>query len=353
MVKYLLNPEHTVQPLARRMLKKRLCQLPQIPFRTHGYIDKHKKKFAKTRVLSVDFGEVHTLLKSDIESYYHNIVNHYKKWYRPLCQWLADNSDRLPNNLGIDISTIDCMAKDVACQLDDQAEMATLAAQLFDTESVVVHGNKHVELLLHRRRSRQDFWFIDAGYTNFITNKKKWHRLVRNNLHHDVRRRDFPADRLDRLESLPRPWRTSGDRVVVVLASDRHYALHDTTVDQWKLDIEQEIRKHTNRPLEFRIKNNNRKIRSSLYNDLKDDSDVYCVISDSSAAAIEAIWLGIPIITLRTHITQPVARTKIKDINDLYRGSLGDWLCALTYSQFTIQEIHQGHALEISQKYHA
>jgi hypothetical protein len=28
-------------------------------------------------------------------------------------------------------------------------------------------------------------------------------------------------------------------------------------------------------------------------------------------------------------------------------------LCALTYSQFTIQEIHQGHALEISQKYHA
>jgi hypothetical protein len=48
-----------------------------------------------------------------------------------------------------------------------------------------------------------------------------------------------------------------------------------------------------------------------------------------------------------------VARTKIEDINDLYRGSIGDWLCALTYSQFTEQEIHQGHALEIVQKYHA
>jgi hypothetical protein len=352
-MKYLLNLNQIVQPLARRVLKRRLCRFPQTAFRTQEYLDKHKKKFAKTRVLSVDFGEVNTLLKSDIESYYHNIVKHYKKWYRPLCQWLADNSSRLPKNRGIDISTINCMAKDVACQLDDWAEMATTAAQVLDTDSVVIHGNQHIDLLLHRQKTQQDFWFIDAGYTNFLTKEKKWHRLVHNDLHHDVRQRDFPADRLDLPDSLPRPWRTSGDRIVVVLASDRHYALHDTTVDQWKLHIKQQIRKYTNRPLEFRFKDNNRKIRSSLYDDLKNDPDVYCVISDSSAAAIEAIWLGIPIITLHTHITQPVARTKIEDINDLYRGSIGDWLCALTYSQFTEQEIHQGHALEIVQKYHA
>ena len=71
------------------------------------------------------------------------------------------------------------------------------------------------------------------------------------------------------------------------------------------------------------------------------------MISDSSAAAIEAIWLGIPVITLGRHISSAVARNDLGQINDLYRGSIGDWLCALTYSQFTKKEMYDGTALKI------
>jgi len=335
------------------MLRRYLRALPRTMHATQEYIDKHQRKFSKTGVLSVDFGQVHILLKADTLSYYENIVKQYKRLYRPLCRWLAENHDRLPMVSRKDIGSVEGMAKSVALQLDRSATAAITATELHDQGDLVVHGNKHTELLLAYMKSSRDFWFIDSGYTNFIQGKKTWHRLVHNHVHHHLGQRMFPADRLGNLASFPSPWRQSGDRIVIVLASDRHYALHGTTQGQWRHKIKDEIRKYNDRPLEFRFKEDNRKIRSSLYQDLEHDQDVYCVISDSSAAAIEALWLGIPVITLQQHVTGPVARNSISQIEDLYRGPLGDWLCALTYSQFTEKEIHDGTAKSIIEKYHA
>jgi len=58
------------------------------------------------------------------------------------------------------------------------------------------------------------------------------------------------------------------------------------------------------------------------------------------------------VITLRQHVTTPVARTEIRHIHDLYRGALGNWLCALTYSQFTKRELENGAAWKILRRYH-
>jgi hypothetical protein len=90
-----------------------------------------------------------------------------------------------------------------------------------------------------------------------------------------------------------------------------------------------------------------------VYELLKDNpNDYYCVISESSVAAIEAIWLGIPVITLKQHVSAPVARTQISDINNLYRGPIGDWLCALSYCQFTKAEMLNGTAAKITRKFY-
>jgi hypothetical protein len=90
-----------------------------------------------------------------------------------------------------------------------------------------------------------------------------------------------------------------------------------------------------------------------VYELLSESDEYYCVVHDSSAAGIEAIWAGVPIITLGKHITSTVARTKLEDVNDLYRGSIGDWLCELTHSQYTFEEICNGQALGMFKKYHA
>ena len=80
--------------------------------------------------------------------------------------------------------------------------------------------------------------------------------------------------------------------------------------------------------------------------------DYYFVVNINSNAATEAIWAGIPAITLDKHITNPVTKNQLSDINDLLRPNLSLWLCALSYSQFTFDELIDGTAARIIKKYH-
>ena len=56
-------------------------------------------------------------------------------------------------------------------------------------------------------------------------------------------------------------------------------------------------------------------------------------------------------------ILQQSHRTQVAyvfaNINDLYRGPIGDWLCALTYSQWTLAEMRSGLAVKMIRRYHA
>jgi hypothetical protein len=164
---------------------------------------------------------------------------------------------------------------------------------------------------------------------------------------------NFPADRLKLLDSMPRPWRTQGNKILVVESSDYHHRMLGADRHVWRDNVTNELARNTDRPVEYRAKNMYRKTRDSVYDLLMSSNDYYCVISDSSAAAVEAVWAGVPIITLNRHITTAIARTQIADINNLYRGPIGDWLCALTYSQFTKKEMQNGTAWRIIEKYHA
>jgi hypothetical protein len=207
-------------------------------------------------------------------------------------------------------------------------------------------------VIQHRLANRLPFWFVDAGYTNFITGKKLWHRLVENHIHHSLSKKSyFPADRLHLLPGMPTPWRNSDGAILVVENSEYHYQMFGTTLSAWREQVRTELEKYTNRTVAFRPKELNRKTRDSLYDILK-NSDYYCVITDASTAAIEAVWTGTPIITLGRHISAPVARTRLSDVNDLYRGPIGNWLCALSYSQFTEKEMYNGTALHLIKKYH-
>jgi hypothetical protein len=193
------------------------------------------------------------------------------------------------------------------------------------------------------------FWFIDSGYTNFLGSTKKWHRLVRNHLHFN-KNFEAPVDRLGMFESFPAQWREGGDRILVIEPGPFAAAIFHVDIKQWRLSVEEELRKYTDKKIIFREKAPKKK-RAPLYKHLCYE-DYFCVISINSNAATESIWSGIPVITLDKHITNPVSRNKLSDINNLYRGSLSNWLSTLSYSQFTYDEIVNGKALEIVKQYH-
>jgi hypothetical protein len=353
-----LNRDEVLSELAKRMLAQHLKKIEPKWSNTTDYISKCHKRWTKSGLIDIDFNTVNAQLRKDLEAYKDVIVTRYKQQYRPLIAWLDQNYDRL----GIDrqrlidayvASGTKNFVKNLGQQLTDQPVWTIAGAPVPDDRPVIIRNIINNEALLgHRLANSLPFWFIDSGYTNFLTGKKLWHRLVQDHLHTNTPNGYFPADRLGLLPSMPVSWQREGSRIVVVCASQNHHQVQGTDLISWRENVELELRRHTDRPVEWRHKEQSRKTRTSVFEDLQNDKDVYCVISDSSAAAIEAIWLGIPVITLGRHISSAVARNDLSQINDLYRGPIGDWLCALTYSQFTQQEMYDGTALKLIKEYH-
>tara|TARA_B100002019_G_C21244209_1_gene587378 strand:+ start:378 stop:1493 length:1116 start_codon:yes stop_codon:yes gene_type:complete len=207
-------------------------------------------------------------------------------------------------------------------------------------------GNE--ELLVTKIDKKYPMWFIDSGYTNFLEPNKKWHRLVRNHLHYG-KAFACPADRLGNIAKFPKPWREGGEIIYVIEPGPFAASVFHVDLKTWKYDVEKELRKYTDKKIKFREKAPLRK-RTNLYKELADE-DYYCVVSINSNAATEAIWQGVPALTLDTHITNPVTKNRLEDINNLYRGPIADWLCMLTYQQFTKEELINGTAIKCLRKY--
>jgi hypothetical protein len=241
--------------------------------------------------------------------------------------------------------------KTVGFQIDSAAEM--MRRRHFDSvnENCLLRntvGNE--QILVNKIDHNLPFWFIDSGYTNFIEPNKKWHRLVRNHLHFN---QNFvaPADRLCIFPSFPQPWRRTGTKILIVEPGEFAAGIMHVDAKSWGQQVAEELKKYTDRPIEFRSKTN-KKIRTSLYQQLL-TGDYYCTVSINSNSAVESIWAGVPAITLNKHVSNSVTRNSLSQINDLYYGPLGDWLAWLSYCQFTFDELMDGTALDIIRQYHS
>jgi hypothetical protein len=240
--------------------------------------------------------------------------------------------------------------KSVGYQLDSNSQMIRRSKFNDYKEDCLIRNTVGNEsLLVSKIDNKHPFWFIDSGYTNFLEPNKKWHRLVRSHLHYGTMF-EAPVDRLGSFKSFPQPWRINGDKILIVEPGAFAASIFHVDLKTWKYGVESELRKYTDKKIVFREKAP-KNVRTSLYKELCDD-DYYCVININSNAATESIWAGIPSITLDKHITNPVTRNRLEDINDLLRPNLALWLCSLSYSQFTYDELIDGTAARIIKKYH-
>jgi hypothetical protein len=241
--------------------------------------------------------------------------------------------------------------KTVGLQIDQRSKLSRVKKYQIDNEPFLIRNtNANENLLVRRVKTNLPFWFIDSGYTNFLETHKKWHRIVENHLHYG-KLFDAPVDRLSSFKTFPKPWRTGGHTIMIIEPGPFSAAIFGVDISQWKRSVEIEIRKYTDKPIVFREKIN-KKVRKNLYRELCDE-DYYCTINLNSNAATESLWAGIPAITLDRHITNPVTSNKISDINNLPRPNLANWLCMLSYSQFTYDELMDGTAYQMVKKYHA
>lgn len=240
--------------------------------------------------------------------------------------------------------------KTVGQQLDPHAQMIR-RQRFFNAQEDCLLRNTvgNGSLLKEKLDNNYPFWFIDSGYTNFLEPNKKWHRLVRNHLHTNSMFA-APCDRMHNFPSFPRPWRKDGKTILIVEPGPFAASIMHVEAKTWGQQVAEELKKYTDRPIEFREKTN-KKTRKSLYKQLL-TGDYYCTVSINSNSAVESIWAGVPAITLDKHISNPVTRNNLCQVNDLYYGPLGDWLAWLSYCQFTFDELMDGTALDIIGQYH-
>ena len=220
------------------------------------------------------------------------------------------------------------------------------------------------DLLRNKIKNNYPFWFVDSGYTNFTrdSENKVYQRLCRSDTHAEMPKHVFPMNRLlqlvidsrGRLDGFkfPQHWRTVGDTVLIIPPSNHVCSVYGLDQDKWINQQQKKLKQVTDKKIVIRQKIGTRKDRVTLYKDLLDDQSVYCVVGYNSNALTEAVWAGVPIITLGKHITNPVSRNSIDKINNLYRDDISQWLCYLSYSQFTNKELLDGTAKKIMEIWH-
>jgi hypothetical protein len=351
----IVNREELVEPLVKSIMTRYYKRQKPRYSRVKEFCKKATKRHSKTGSWDVTIADIEERVSKELKVQVDKLITAYKKQYRPFVRWLAANPSLKNYNTQLlqHYAEYKGFTKSIAKHISPDVTYTVVDNDDYVTPALIRNIINNEASIKNRMQTGNNFWFTDAGYTNFIASKgKPWHRLCHNHIHQDLAHLNFPADRLATLTSFPRPWRTTGNKILVVESSDGHYNMFGTDRNAWHDKIVTELAKHTDRPVEYRVKDMDRKTRDSVYDLLMSSDDYYCVISDSSAAAVEAVWAGVPIITLNTHITTAIARTQISDINNLYRGPIGDWLCALTYSQFTKKEMQNGTAWRIIEKYH-
>lgn len=310
--------------------------------------DDDKRKF---------FDKIRKIVLRDVENYYAACRIYLKEKRDSDFNTIHKNLELFLNTLGKENviklykeSKFQNFVKSTGFKLDKNAQMMRRHEfNDYKADCLIRNTVGNEELLVTKIDNNYPMWFIDSGYTNFLEPRKTYHRLVRNHLHYG----EFfeaPMSRLNSFPVYPVPWRKDGSIIYVIEPGPFAASVFHVDLKTWKYDVEKELRKYTDKEIRFREKAP-KKERSNLFQELLNE-DYYCVVSINSNAATESIWAGVPAITLDRHITNPVTKRNLSDINDLYYGNIASWLAMLSYSQFTKQELMNGTAKRIIDKYH-
>jgi len=296
-------------------------------------------------------------ISNDLQDYVNRInshlVNRQSKYYKLIHKKIDFFLDALGEELILKLykeSIQQNFVKSTGLHIDSTATIVRRNTFIGSDEDCVFRNTVGNESLIIDKLNKQlPFWFIDSGYTNFLETHKKWHRLTHNHIH-SHQALEVPVDRLGIFKQFPKPWRENGDKILIIEPGQFAAAIFGIDTSKWKYEVEQELRKYTDKKIVFREKFP-KKSRPNLYKHLCDE-DYHCIVHINSNAATEAIWAGIPVITLDKHISLPVSSTHLSEVNNLYKPNLASWLSMLRNSQFTYDELVNGTAVSIFKKNH-
>lgn len=184
------------------------------------------------------------------------------------------------------------------------------------------------------RRAGQEFYFCDNGY--FDTGRGSYFRVTRNALqHHGLGRSD--GKRFASLGVQIEPWR-SGEHVVVCLQSDTFMRIHAHRSSD---AIVAAVRSRTKRLVRVRKWSANKPLLGDSLR--KELAGAHCLVTWSSASAVQAILSGVPAICLGASAASPMAGSSLGELETPPRPDGREmWAGVLADNQWTLTEIREG-----------
>lgn len=216
---------------------------------------------------------------------------------------------------------------------------------LFDGPVALFGSPARWPLLRQAQQEGREWYFGDHGYFGDVRNlRKRYFRITRNNYQHDGTGEATP-DRFLLLNREVQPWRRSGRHILVCPNSAVYFGLHGLNVDEWLIDVREQLAQHTDRPIRFRWK--------VTYTPIAEDlEDCWAVVVFSSSAAVDALIAGVPVFTLAPFsCTVRMGHTDLSRIEQpYYPDDREQFLWNLANQQWTLKEIFSGQAWRMLQE---
>ena len=198
------------------------------------------------------------------------------------------------------------------------------------------------------RAAGRDFYYMDTGY--FGNGKRKlYHRITKNDVQNFGPIIDRPSDRLQATGFQPHKF-YRGTNILLAPPSQKLLNLYDINLEEWLQQTQDEIKKHTDRPVVVRLKQGRSARVSDNTMEMALAQDVHCLVTFSSIAAGEALLLGKPAITLGPNAAAALCSQSLSEIENPKIPTLDEveaWARHIAYCQFTEVEMRDGTAWQI------
>jgi hypothetical protein len=189
-----------------------------------------------------------------------------------------------------------------------------------------------------------DFFHVDNAYYG----RNLYFRVTHNALQLSSIPRNVIDDRYKKilkiLNKTIHPWKRKRNGPIVICPSSHFlYSFYSTNLEEWIAQTISTLKKYTDRPIKIRYK------KLMPDDDIDQDiMDAWCVVTHVSASCLDALRLGIPIITTGTCSGSPLSTPIDKVESPLLEDGRDQLFSYLAWGQFTIDEMKNTNVLDIS-----
>tara|TARA_B100001057_G_scaffold496489_1_gene598113 strand:+ start:3526 stop:4419 length:894 start_codon:yes stop_codon:yes gene_type:complete len=175
----------------------------------------------------------------------------------------------------------------------------------------------------------------------------------------DFKNTNSKPDRFNKLNIDVKPWRKSGDHVLIVGQNLFDASLFGIDFSYWVENTTKMLLKHTNRKIVIRDHPENKtelknyiehkfghisqveySNKGTIYDDLK---NAHCTVSYTSGSSIDSIIAGVPVIPCSEYnFLWPISSHSLSEIENPKLGEREQLLYDLAYTQWSVEEINQG-----------